>query len=416
VRPRAVVALAIATAVGTLFGVQGIAAALPALEQDLGISDAQLGLFTAAYMLPAVVFAVPLGYAADRYGRRRVFVSMALLYSVAGFAQALLSDYWALLALRFLQGIGFGALMPLSMTLIGDALRGAAQLRAQSHRQVGMALGEFVLPLVGAALATVSWQLALGAQGALLPLALAGLLVLSDTRSEAVETGYARELRVAVAQPGMPGVLTAGFLRFVCKFALVAYLPLLLVDGGASLGEAALVLSVASGVAAAINLVVVGLLRRTSASLLLGAAVVLVGVTMLGFALAPSWQVAILVAVVYGIADGTLSVVQNALVTEAAPSGVRAGLVAVSGMTRNAGKLAAPLAMGALILAVPVSAALALVGAATLASVPLLRPVRRLDPLLAAPGRTRRGARLNAEPSRGAAATEPDADRRDVPA
>ena len=37
----------------------------------------------------------------------------------------------------------------------------------------------------------------------------------------------------------------------------------------------------------------------------------------------------------------------------------------------------------ALILAVPVSAALALVGAATLASVPLLRPVRKLDPLLA---------------------------------
>jgi ACDE family multidrug resistance protein len=185
-------------------------------------------------MLPAVIFAVPLGYAADRYGRRRVFVSMALLYSVAGAGQAFLEDYWALLALRFLQGIGFGALMPLSMTLIGDALRGAAQVRAQSHRQVGMALGEFVLPLVGAALATVSWQLALGAQGFLLPLALVGLLVLTDTRSEAVQTGYARELQVAVAQPGMPGVLTAGFLRFVCKFALVAYLPLLLVDGGAS--------------------------------------------------------------------------------------------------------------------------------------------------------------------------------------
>ena len=122
-------------------------------------------------MLPAVIFAVPLGYAADRYGRRRVFVSMALLYSVAGAGQAFLEDYWALLALRFLQGIGFGALMPLSMTLIGDALRGPAQLRAQSHRQVGMALGEFVLPLVGAALAAVSWQLALGAQGFLLPLA-----------------------------------------------------------------------------------------------------------------------------------------------------------------------------------------------------------------------------------------------------
>jgi hypothetical protein len=80
-----------------------------------------------------------------------------------------------------------------------------------------------------------------------------------------------------------------------------------------------------------------------------------------------------------------LTVVQNALVTEAAPASVRAGLVAVSGMTRNAGKLVAPLAMGALILAVPVPLAFGLVGAATLATVPLLRPVRRLDPLLAQP-------------------------------
>jgi hypothetical protein len=62
---------------------------------------------------------------------------------------------------------------------------------------------------------------------------------------------------------------------------------------------------------------------------------------------------------------------------------VRAGLVAVSGMTRNAGKLLAPLAMGALIVAVPVPLAFAIVGAGTLAAIPALRPVRRLDPLLA---------------------------------
>jgi ACDE family multidrug resistance protein len=385
-RPRAYVFLAFAAAVGTLFGVQGIAAALPPLKSDLGISDAQLGLFTAAYMLPAVLFAVPLGYAADRYGRRRVFVSMALLYAVAGGAQAALTDYWALLALRFLQGIGFGALMPLSMTLIGDALRGAAQLRAQSHRQVAMSVGEFVLPLIGAALATLSWRAALGAQAALLPLALAGAVVLADTRSEAVEAGYARVLGEAVRQPGMPGVLTAGFLRFVCKFALIAYLPLLLVDArGASLAQAALVLSVASGVAAAVNFVVVAALRRVSASLMLCAAVVVVGLSLLGFALAPSWQIALAVAVAFGLGDGMLTVVQNALVTEAAPASVRAGLVAVSGMTRNAGKLVAPLAMGALILAVPVPLAFGLVGVATLATVPLLRPVRRLDPLLAQP-------------------------------
>ncbi|HWK27274.1 MAG TPA: MFS transporter [Solirubrobacter sp.] len=390
-RARAYVWLAIAAAVGTLFGVQGIAAAVPALGADLDISDAQLGLFTAAYMLPAVVFAVPLGYAADRYGRRRVFVTMALLYAVAGAAQAPLTDYWALLGLRFLQGIGFGALMPLSMTLIGDVLHGTAQLRAQSHRQVALSVGEFVLPLVGAALATLSWQAAIGAQGALAPLALAGVLILDDTRAEVANADYARELREAVRQPGMPGVLVAGFLRFVCKFALIAYLPLLLVDAtGASLAQGALVLSVASGVAAAVNVVVVRILQRAPASLLLCAAVVVLACSLGAFALAPSWQVALPIAVAFGLGDGMLTVVQNALVTEAAPASVRAGLVAVSGMTRNAGKLVAPLAMGALIVAVPVPAAFALVGAATLATVPLLRPIRQLDPLLsrrAAPDR-----------------------------
>jgi MFS transporter, ACDE family, multidrug resistance protein len=384
VRPRAYLTLALAAAVGTLFGAQGIAAALPALGRDLGVSDAQLGLFTAVYMLPAVIFAVPLGYLADSLGRRRVFVAMALLYSVAGGAQALFTDYTALLALRFLQGIGFGSLMPLSVTLIGDAFRGAAQLRPQANRQVAMALGEFVLPLAGAALAAISWQTALGAQGLVLPLALAGALVLADTRSEPTSAGYAHDLRDAVRQPGMPAVLTAGFLRFVCKFALIAYLPLLLVgDRGATLAEGALVLSVASGVAAATNMVVVRLLRRIAASRLLIASVTLVGASLVGFAVVPDWRLALVAAVAFGIGDGILVVVQNALVTEAAPNRVRAGLVAVSGMTRNAGKLVAPLAMGALIVAVSVPAAFTLVALATWAAVPALRPVRRLDPLLA---------------------------------
>ena len=83
--------------------------------------------------------------------------------------------------------------------------------------------------------------------------------------------------------------------------------------------------------------------------------------------------------------DGVLVVVQNSLVTEIAPDRIRAGVVAVSGMTRNAGKLAAPLAMGALILVVSVPASFAVVGAATLAAVPALRSLRRLDDVLRPP-------------------------------
>jgi MFS family permease len=238
--------------------VQGVTAALPAVEAELGLSASELGLFTAAYMLPAVLFALPLGYIADAFGRRRVFVAMAILYSVAGGAQAWVSDFGLMLLLRFFQGVAFGALMPLSVTLIGDAYRGVAQLRAQGFRQVAMAIGEFVLPLIGAALAAVSSRTALGAQGALLLLAPLGALILDDRRAPSVSAGYMRELVDAVRQPGLPAVLTAGFVRFLCKFALIAYLPFMLVDArGATLTQAAFVLGLGSGVAAVVNLIVV---------------------------------------------------------------------------------------------------------------------------------------------------------------
>jgi hypothetical protein len=51
-------------------------------------------------------------------------------------------------------------------------------------------------------------------------------------------------------------------------------------------------------------------------------------------------------------------------------------------MSRNAGKLAAPLAMGALMLVVSAPTSFAIVGAAVCAAIPTLLPLRRLDGLL----------------------------------
>jgi ACDE family multidrug resistance protein len=352
------------------------------VADELGLSPSELGLFAAAYMLPAVLFAIPLGYLADALGRRRVFVGMALLYGLAGGAQAWISELGPLLVLRFLQGIAFGALMPLSLTLIGDVCRGAEQLRAQGERQVVMAVAELVLPLSGAALATIGPRVALGSQGALLLLVPAGVVLLDDRRSPARSTAYARELTDAVRQPGLPAVLMAGFMRFVCKFALIAYLPFMLVARGATLGQAALVLGLGSGVAALVNLVIVRVVSDVRASRLLMASLAVVGLSLLAFAAAPTWQVAIAAALIFGLGDGVLTVLQNALVTESAPEDVRGGLIAVSGMTRNAGKLAAPLAMGALILVVSVPASFALVGATAIVTAPIMRATRHLDGLL----------------------------------
>jgi MFS transporter, ACDE family, multidrug resistance protein len=385
VRPRrATLTLAAAAAGATVFGAQGISPALPAVQAAFGINDTQVGLITAAYMLPGVLLALPLGYLADRLGRRIVFSSMALLYGFAGAAQALAPSFNLLLGLRVLQGIGFAALMPLSVTLIADAYEGTEQVRAQASRQVSMTVSELVLPLVGATLGGLSWRAPLAAQGLLIPLAFVGFAVLDDSRAGmSGKRAYASELGVGVRLPGMPAVLLAGFLRFWCKFALVAYLPTMLVQRhGASLTQAAIVLSVASGVAAAINFLVVRAVRTVPGSMLLIASVLGSGLSLVLFSLVQSWQIAVAVAIFFGISDGTLQVLQNAFVAIAAPERVRGGLIAISAMTRNGGKLVAPLAVGALILVVSPAVAFAAVGISTWLVVPALRPLRSLDGLL----------------------------------
>jgi MFS family permease len=142
------------------------------------------------------------------------------------------------------------------------------------------------------------------------------------------------------------------------------------------------VLSVAAGVAAAVNFGVVRALHRLPGSLMLIASVIGVGLSLLLFSLVQTWQLGVVVAIFFGISDGTLQVLQNAFVAIAAPERVRGGLIAVSAMTRNGGKLVAPLAVGALILVVSPAAAFAAVGISTWILVPALRPLRQLDRLL----------------------------------
>lgn len=49
-------------------------------------------------------------------------------------------------------------------------------------------------------------------------------------------------------------------------------------------------------------------------------AVVLVGSALIGLSLAPTWQVALPLAMAFGIGDGTTAVLHRSLVTEAAPA------------------------------------------------------------------------------------------------
>ncbi|MEM7042406.1 MAG: MFS transporter [Pseudomonadota bacterium] len=84
----------------------------PDLVRDVGLSAAELGFLTSAYLLAFALFQLPLGLLLDRYGPRRV---QAVLIALAGVGSLLfaVSDSFLLLTLaRALIGLGFaGGLM-----------------------------------------------------------------------------------------------------------------------------------------------------------------------------------------------------------------------------------------------------------------------------------------------------------------
>jgi sugar phosphate permease len=63
----------------------------PELTRELGVSAADLGLLTSAYLLAFGAVQLPLGLALDRYGARRVEASL-LLIAAAGCALFAMSE------------------------------------------------------------------------------------------------------------------------------------------------------------------------------------------------------------------------------------------------------------------------------------------------------------------------------------
>ncbi len=81
----------------------------PDLVQDLGLTPAELGLLTAAYLGAFALFQLPLGVLLDRYGPRRVQAGLLCVAALGCLAFAFAEEFLGLFAARAMIGLGFSA-------------------------------------------------------------------------------------------------------------------------------------------------------------------------------------------------------------------------------------------------------------------------------------------------------------------
>jgi MFS transporter, ACDE family, multidrug resistance protein len=262
-----------------------------------------------------------------------------------------------LLAIRFGQGIVFGALLSMTVGIIGAvAPTGPAAHRGQSRRIVAMAAGETLFPVAGALMLPLGWYAPFGLQILALPLAIVAWFVLPDevrpSRRD-VKEGSAESVWRA---PAVVGVQLLGAARFVFKFAVLTYLPVLAVD---QVGMSATLLGQLIGVSGALSVVAALLSGRLASRLrsseMIAACLAVIAVSLVLVGAAGSAIVVAIGLLLYGAQDGVYGVAHNVLANEMSPTGARMAYVGLTGTVRNAGKFLAPLMFGAVALVLPLS-------------------------------------------------------------
>lgn len=145
----------------TLIAVMGVASITPAFPEVIRffqISPRQVGWLIVAFTLPGIALTPVAGILADRLGRKPVLIPSLFIFGLGGLACFFVHDFYWLLLLRFVQGIGASSLASINVTLIGDLYSGPTRVKAMGYNASVLSVGTASYPALGGILASLGWQ------------------------------------------------------------------------------------------------------------------------------------------------------------------------------------------------------------------------------------------------------------------
>ncbi|HLK71464.1 MAG TPA: MFS transporter [Steroidobacteraceae bacterium] len=135
-----------------------VSTALPVLQRELRSSINWVAWTLTAYSFGFVLLLPLSGKLSDRYGRRRVFLGSLITFTLASLCCGLVSNIYALIMLRALQGAGGAGFTPSATGIVVDYF-GSARDRAVSLFGSIFPVGAMIGPVFGGLFVTYwSWR------------------------------------------------------------------------------------------------------------------------------------------------------------------------------------------------------------------------------------------------------------------
>lgn len=341
----------------------------PQLRVEWGVTAQALGFVLSAALLAQVLGAAVSGPLADRFGRRTVVLASVFWFGAWTLAGALSPDAVTLMALRFVAGLGLGAALPNTITLVAEYMPRRMQSflinLATCGFTVGAAVGGFLAAWI---IPSFGWRGVL-VFGGVLPLAVFAVLlvwlpesvnfllgrhtqqdrarqlvrrlgvhvpgdaVLRLPTDDEVPAGPVRTLLLPRYRFGTVALWLSYFLVLFAIYLLSSWLPTLIKEGGSYTVSEAAVVAATFQVGGPVGTLVIGwLMDRVGKTTVLAGALLAGAAAMLAITrLEASFAVLCVAAAAIGFCLNGSAVGMNALAAAFYPTTARA--TGVSWMT-----------------------------------------------------------------------------------
>lgn len=123
--------------------------ALNDMRGNLGATLTEVGWVITAYAIGNVIIVPMTSWLSQQFGRRNYFAASIMLFTLCSFLCGNAGNIWELVAFRFLQGLGGGALLVTSQTIITESYPPEKRGMAQAIYGLGVIIGPTLGPPLG---------------------------------------------------------------------------------------------------------------------------------------------------------------------------------------------------------------------------------------------------------------------------
>lgn len=193
-----------------------VSTAMPSIAADLGGFSKYSWVFS-AYLLMSTVTVLLYGKLADLVGRKAIFAFGMLLFLIGSWLCGLADSMEQLIAFRFIQGAGAGAIMPIASTIVGDIYSPEERAKIQGYLSSVWGISAIAGPAIGGVLvATIGWQYVFWVNLPLGVLSLLGILIYlkEPVRNERAKVDYRGALFLTIALSSVLYLLIEGGVSF----------------------------------------------------------------------------------------------------------------------------------------------------------------------------------------------------------